>query len=465
MKISYTYILFSLFLAFLPGCELIHDDLPETRADGEPVYIRLQISTGGEMSATRANPNGGEDGNGREPGTDNENKITDVTLFLYDADVDINGEGSTQLIPLSFSGTDLTDSGDEPDRIEQIYTIEKEIYGLDQDSYHILAVANMTFTESDMPATLGDLRNKIITSALWTGTETLTNFVMSSEEQATISGIRGSSEEYPAEVEITIERLAAKVDYKVAQASFETTDKTGSVKILGAELVNDFKKGTLLFKRVGESVDASTFTYLGSETPVSGDATNWVVDAYATTEKQTSDYNTPYSSFVPSDNFPENASTTDFVLLGYTMENTNDVSSDELGKYATGVVFKAQYTPKGFTTEGSDFYYLNGTFYSSIKEIQDENLPGLEGLTETNYENYGIDFYDDGICYYTWWIRHSNNANANDDIMRYGIVRNNWYQLTVNSIKGLPSGDDDIVIIVAVEKWQPLNPEDLTLRK
>ena len=67
MKISYTYILFSLFLALLPGCELIHDDLPETRADGEPVYIRLQISTGGEMSATRSNPTGGENGDGREP--------------------------------------------------------------------------------------------------------------------------------------------------------------------------------------------------------------------------------------------------------------------------------------------------------------------------------------------------------------------------------------------------------------
>ena len=87
MKISYTYILFSLFLAFLPGCELIHDDLPETRADGEPVYIRLQISTGGEMSATRSNPTGGENGDEREPGTDVENAVSNVTLFLYNANV------------------------------------------------------------------------------------------------------------------------------------------------------------------------------------------------------------------------------------------------------------------------------------------------------------------------------------------------------------------------------------------
>ena len=463
MKISYTYILFSLFLAFLPGCELIHDDLPETRTDGEPVYIRLQISTGGEMSATRSNPTGGEDGDGREPGTDAENAVSNVTLFLFDANVAIDGEESTPLIPLSFSGSDLMDSGDRPDEIEQIYTIEKEVRGLSEDSYHILAVANMTFGENELPTTLGTLRDKIITSALWTG-DTPTNFVMSSEELATIREIKASTEQYPAEVEITIERLAAKVDYKVAEESFETTDNTGTVKILGAQLVNDFKKGEYLFKRVGSSADASSFTYLGDEEPVPpGDATNWVVDAYTTETKQTGDYNNPYSSFAPSTDFPENASTTNFVLLGYTMENTNNVSGDDLEKYATGVVFKAQYMPKGDEyQEGQTFYSYNSTIYPSIQAIIDAN-PETAGMTETTCEQFGVNVFENGICYYTWWIRHSNNAN--DDIMRYGIVRNNWYQLTVNSIKGLPSGGDDIVIIVAVEPWQPLDSEDLTLRK
>ena len=463
MKISYTYILFSLFLAFLPGCELIHDDLPETRADGEPVYIRLQISTGGEMSATRSNPTGGEDGDGREPGTNNENKINNITLFLFNENVAINGAADTPLIPLSFSENDLMDSDDRPEEIEQIYTIEKEVRGLSEDSYHILAVANMTFGENEQPTTLGALRDKIITSTPWAGTDSPTNFVMSSEKLATITGIKASTEQYPAEVDITIERLAAKVDYKVKESSFTTTDKTGTVKILGATLVNDFKKGEYLFKRVGSSIDASTFTYLGDENPTPpGDATNWVIDAYATSNKQADYYNNYYSSFDVA-TVPTHSNNTDWTMLGYTMENTNDVSGDDLEKYATGVVFKAQYTPSSMK-EGADFYYLNGIFYASIDAIKaDANVQGMEGLTAENYESYGIDFYDGGICYYTWWIRHSNNAN--DDIMRYGIVRNNWYQLTVNSIKGLPSGDDDIVIIVAVEKWQPLDPEDLTLRK
>ena len=474
MKISYTYILFSLFLAFLPGCELIHDDLPATRADGEPVYIRLQISTGGEMSATRSNPTGGEDGDEREPGTDAENAVSNVTLFLYDADVDITSADAdltnTTIDKIIYFNNISEIANNESPTIEKKYTTEtQEITGLSEPSYNVLAIANIDLREQNFANLQVLLDYKLENTALWSSANT--SFVMSSEETAVLPEngsptIYASTEMDPATTTITIERLAAKVDYKVNQASF-TTDDGSTVKILGAQLVNDFKKGEYLFKRVhATNVDATSgWSYLGDELPVnpSGDATNWVVDAYDTKTKQTSDYNNPYFSFVPSVDFPANASTTDFVLLGYTMENTNDVSSDELGKYATGVVFKAQYTPKDFATEGSDFYYLNNTFYSSIQEIKDKNLPGLEGLTETNYENYGIDFYDDGICYYTWWIRHSNNAN--DDIMRYGIVRNNWYQLTVNSIKGLPSGDDDIVIIVAVEKWQPLNPEDLTLRK
>lgn len=470
MKISYTYILFSLFLAFLPGCELIHDDLPETRADGEPVYIRLQISTGGEMSATRTDPKGGE---GREPGTSDENKVENVTLFLYDADVNITSADAdftnTTIDKVIYFDNIAPIANNESPTIEKKYTTEtQEITGLSKTSYNVLAIANLDLREQNFANLQALLDYKLENTALWSSTNTL--FVMSSEEKALLPEagsptLYASTEQYPATTTITIERLAAKVDYKVANESF-TTDDGSTVKILGAQLVNDFKKGEYLFKRVHTTdVDATNgWEYLGDELPnPSGDATNWVVDAYDTKTKQTSDYNNPYSSFAPSADFPENASTTDFVLLGYTMENTNDVSSDELGKYATGVVFKAQYTPKGFTTEGSDFYYLNNTFYSSIQEIKNKNLPGLEGLTETNYENYGIDFYYDGICYYTWWIRHSNNAN--DDIMRYGIVRNNWYQLTVNSIKGLPSGDDDIVIIVAVEKWQPIQGEEVDLRQ
>ncbi len=472
MKISYTYILFSLFLAFLPGCELIHDDLPETRTDGEPVYIRLQISTGGEMSATRTDPTGGEDGDGREPGSDEENAISNVTLFLYNADVDITSADAdltnTTIDKVVYFNNISEIANNESPTIEKKYTTEtQEITGLSKTSYNVLAIANLDLREQNFANLKALLDYKLENTVLWSSTNT--SFVMSSEETAVLPEagsptIYASTELDPATTTITIERLAAKVDYKV-NSEFFTTDDGSTVKILGAQLVNDFKKGEYLFKRVhATDVDATSgWEYLGNELPVnpSGDAENWVVDAYATTGKQTGDYNTPYSSFVPSADFPGNASTTDFVLLGYTMENTNNVSDDDLKKYATGVVFKAQYTPKGDEyEEGKTFYSYNSTIYPSIQAIIDAN-PETAGMTETTCEQFGVNVFENGICYYTWWIRHSNNAN--DDIMRYGIVRNNWYQLTVNSIKGLPSGDDDIVIIVAVEKWLPIQGEEVNL--
>ena len=58
-----------------------------------------------------------------------------------------------------------------------------------------------------------------------------------------------------------------------------------------------------------------------------------------------------------------------------------------------------------------------------------------------------INYYKDGVCYYTVWVRHFNDSNSGIKWLtgdyvaahegRYGIVRNNWYDMTVNSISGL----------------------------
>ena len=447
MKISYTYILFSLFLALLPGCELIHDDLPETRADGEPVYIRLQISTGGEMSATRSNPTGGENGDGREPGTGAENAVSNVTLFLFDANVAIDGEESTPLIPLSFSGSDLMDSRDRPEEIEQIYTIEKEVRGLSEDSYHILAVANMTFgeNENEQPTTLGALRDKIITSTPWTVTDSPTNFVMSSEKLATIRGIKASTEQYPAEVEITIERLAARVDY-IAPGSNGTaneyiTNRGDKAVIKGAALCNQVTKGMWMFKRIGDNPDATDVEYLGNEEPVAGGiATNWVID-YPEDGKTYVESPSAYNNC-----FDVTVGNQTWHCIGYTGENVQQITdvTDFETKKVTGVVFQVQYTPKDFT-EGKTFYEYRGSFYQEEDELPE------------NYVEADLNTYENGICYYTWWIKHSNDNANTYGIMEYATVRNNLYQLTVNSISSL----NDIQIIVAVKNWNRLENDTI----
>ena len=80
--------------------------------------------------------------------------------------------------------------------------------------------------------------------------------------------------------------------------------------------------------------------------------------------------------------------------------------------------------------------------------------------------------YKDGIAYYTYWIKHSNDGdNTNDGagggIMEYGIVRNNIYQLNVTGISGLGDdvpGDRTLEINVTVRNWEQMTQEDVEMK-
>ena len=65
----------------------------------------------------------------------------------------------------------------------------------------------------------------------------------------------------------------------------------------------------------------------------------------------------------------------------------------------------------------------------------------LSGITQKDlYETYSTEQYPQGYCYYNYIIRHANN-NDNElrGVMEHVIVRNNVYQLAVNSVAGVGS--------------------------
>lgn len=103
---------------------------------------------------------------------------------------------------------------------------------------------------------------------------------------------------------------------------------------------------------------------------------------------------------------------------------------------------------------------LNGTY----KVVLDQN--GI--VTRNVLQSYGVRTYEDATCYYTWWVRHSNDNNdETKGIMEYAIVRNNIYKLTVNSIYSLgndvPGEDENIILDVYVNDWLLLDPETLPM--
>lgn len=486
------YGIIAVLLLSLGACSLIHDDMEELgyREDGSAyAYVSLTIHTGTAGNVTRANPTGGEDGNGNEKGQDYENAVSDLTLFFYPAtlgDGGVNRNGDIEFTAKAYitnrdPNWDMTDGTQPIDRTYEVGPVKVNGLKMNQQ-YHVLAVANagdLTGQEKEI-VSLDDLRKAEINQVYaFSEQEGYSNFVMASEgdEDPVLEISYENSETNPATTTIDLERLVARVDYQV-ESSYETTtddanEIEGTVTIESAVLVNDFIGGTYFLKRTGSSVDASEVTYLGDETL---NPANWVVDAFLTSEKESKLYRNYFTSFTSLSGWESLLKKGDPIMdsagqtwhrIGYTMENTNQVQSEsDLENYCTGMVFKAKFVPTNWVgyTEGTTFYRYYNTLYKSIEDLQSL----IPNLTEENCDEYGVDVYKDGYCYYTWWIKHNNDDNeAAFGPMEYAIVRNNIYQLKVTSIAGLgesePGKSGNIVVIVAVQNWTMLPSEVLPL--
>ena len=104
---------------------------------------------------------------------------------------------------------------------------------------------------------------------------------------------------------------------------------------------------------------------------------------------------------------------------------------------------------------------LNNGVYSVTLD-QNKDISTREAL-----QPYGTRTYEDATCYYTWWVRHSNdNDDTKKGIMEYAIVRNNIYKLTVSSVYSLGGEvpeEESLIVDVYVNDWLLLDPETLPM--
>lgn len=572
-----------LVTALAAGCAQEDIDTAPSEGGGMSAtsYVSLSFASP-QGTPTRANPTGGETGDGLEKGQDDENEIKSAVAFFYQG-TDQEGVNSTGNTPIkavvSFNnignGTDENSTG-----VDRTYTTSPQQVDLENGTYNVIVVANPgTDWWTGRSLTLADVRDHIQTTA-WTvsGSDYL-NFVMTSAADATLT-LNSNPSNAPAEATVNVERMAARLDYK-AEASYTCTDPAypgATVEITGAALVNNLTAGSYLLKRVADDVKGTNLSYLGNETPNAGVQTNYVLDPW-TADKTSANSNFTIggeANKTAEDLYGEwfgdisqdpndwadyvhpgtevTVGTEKWQRIGYTLENTT--AADEAGeRYSTGVVFKAKFHPAKVTsytnstyTDGATFFAYGKTLYASMEDMMigfyghkfDNGFSGieecktwgkvrqfitstlltndpsgydkyLEGLAEgkadadavadassltwSNYmlnecgyskdENgkvvldqnskvtrialqpYGTRTYEDATCYYTWWVRHSNDNN--DDakgIMEYAIVRNNIYKLTVESIYSLGDpvpGDKGLRVNVYVNNWLLLDPETLPM--
>ena len=576
-----------LVTALAAGCA--QEDIGNAPSEGGGMsatsYVSLSFASP-QGAPTRANPTGGETGDGLEKGQANENAITSAVAFFYQGtgQEGVNSGGTTLIkAVVSFNnignGTDENSTG-----VDRKYTTSPQQVDLENGTYNVIVVANPgTDWWPGQSLTLADVRNHIQTTAWTASGSDYSDFVMTSAADATLT-LESNSEDDPATATVNVERMAARLDYK-AEASYPCTDPAypnATVKITGAALVNNLTAGSYMLKRVASTVDGVP-TYLGNETPDAGVQTNYVLDPWTADKTSANNsftiggevktaedlYGEWFGNISQDPNYQDPNYWADYVQpgtevtvgtekwqrIGYTLENTT--AAEEAGKrYSTGVVFKAIFHPQGVANyqNGATFFalgthlfasmedmmrYVYGAYFSlfddkinactdwagvknfaaslldndpsGYKTFLNDQLNGKDEsvtLTESDKESlkwnaymlnkcgysaslnndvysvtldqnddistrealqpYGTRTYKDATCYYTWWVRHSNdNDDTKKGIMEYAIVRNNIYKLTVNSIYSLggpvPGEDENIILDVYVNDWLLLEPETLPM--
>lgn len=168
-------------------------------------------------------------------------------------------------------------------------------------------------------------------------------------------------------------------------------------------------------------------------------------------------------------------------VAAYCYENTMLKDKQKNG-YTTGIVFKAEIAPSKMmqkmssgggveetNTIGSigEIFYHSGIFYKDIEALKEAGVLLAGGTTSSSANGAPADLKKndvqcfkkestDGkfICYYPYWIKHLPSDTA-EDVMEFGIVRNNVYQVTVASIQGV--GKDGVTenIITDTETDDP----------
>ncbi len=402
------------------GCSMTDDvECPPDGGDTpgmSDAFIQLSFGMA-DAQGTRANPDGGEDGNGHEAGQTNENRVSTAVAFLFDANVTVNGEASTSVTPVYFpSVTGPTEAGGTG--IDAVWETAPVQTTVENGDYNVIVVANPgdnRWWEQAENQTLGAVRDYIQQKA-WKkaessdGTISYSDFLMSSADEPTEKlTINNNSKNEPAKVTVNVERMAARVDY-LAENEYTCTDPAyngATVEITGATIVNRLTAGSYLLKRVADDVKGTTPEYLGDETAENTVATNYVLDPWTKLKTQQNLEDEVFEvngqnvaaaglydaeTYIPtrSDN-PENwadyckagvdATADDYLRVGYALENTTDRLSTSLN-YNTGIVFKAQFHPVGVNgyTDGQTFFTYNGVIYPMLTDMMGQ-LNGQEDFS------------------------------------------------------------------------------------
>lgn len=478
-----------------------------TTSEGK-TYAQIAISVA-NSATTRADGNNTGD---EVFGTDDEYTVNDLTVVLAD-----KNDIAMQVITPELKTATNTDDADKQVRVT-------EPFKCTPGKYKVYVLANYKNSQSSLsPIIKGSTDMKAVfgigeIAKLYTENNFFMTNVSAPEEKDIVEKATGKevnddgTEKTGGKnvnlVTVNVERAVSKVTFgNTADKLSFNIEEGGNIiakaKLEGVSLINLNNKMFLV--KDGTLAQNKPVTTNDWPYPVDPNYYKTKEDATYITDNFTQKEASSFSA--PSD------------AKFYCPENTMSALA-QLNGQTTGVVYKVNYKPEGkyytelaakngtdsysqmfekvlalsddvrdaaitktiFTTaEGTDG--TNGTFYSYngyvFKTKAGARLykaiatnPGADAATvntafKNNESDDDIQTYAEGYCYYTAWIKH-NPGGTTMQQDKYGVVRNFWYELTVNSIKKLgyskptfkdPKDPDDkaeasIQVQVNIKKWR-----------
>lgn len=418
-------------------------DLPLPSKDMKAyLQVKVTVEGSGDTRASRATsgPQGGEDGDGRETGINHENDVNSLAVLLYQSDnADLSDDDAT--IDYVYTFTNLNKVTTPTSGRDATYTtVPKEIdAAIVGKNYHVIVIANADdMTSRCKGQKIKDVRD-LQMSKVCTRDADITkfsNFIMSSKKDAKIDFTKEGSETDPYQVEVDIERLAARIDI-IPNATYNDTGKGYYYNVMdGTNVIGGFKlesvtpsevmtSGEYLIKRVSTDAAVSSVTYFGQEVmnPTTKASTNYVVCPW--TKDRTG--LTLSAAEGPASLYDvQNVASSKSYILDYVMENTttdNDVAN------STGLIFKGK--------------YYEETEWDAAKT---QPKVGVKGVDKE----------------YTYTLRHSDpsGSGTKDDPMHFGVVRNNIYQVKVEGVEGKSKG---LTLTIHVRKWATYTHKETTM--
>lgn len=476
-----------------------------TTSEGK-TYAQIAISVANSATTRALTGNTGDEAYG----DDAEYTVNDLTVVLAD-----NNDIAVQVItPELKTATDAN----EADKVVRVTKPFKCTPG----SYKVYVLANYRNSQSSLsPIIKGSTDMKTVFSLSDIAKlSTTNNFFMTNVSAPTAQEIKKKATDKEVDdagneatggetnlnlLKVDVERAVSKVTFNQDKLSFDVKEggnKIATATLEGVSLINLNKKMYLV--KHGE---------LAMNRPVAGD---WpypmdpnydltsIDEAYITAnfeQTRASVFSAPSEAkfYCPENTMAAlaqlNGQTTGVVYkVKYTpvddfyttlaAANGTDSYSQMFEKVlALGEVKDAAITNTIFTTaEGTDitdgtFYSYNGyvfkskagaRLYKAIATNTDGEAATVNTAFKNNENDADIQTYTKGYCYYTAWIKHNPTSTVTMEQYKYGVVRNFWYELTVDNIKKLgysqptykdPKDPDDkeeasIQVQVNIKKWR-----------